>query len=1770
MSEAADKPDQAREPDSPAKPAEPPGPRPPAGRRRRKWRRRLTVTLVVIVAIVVLLRASVSFLLPPVLRRVARQYGLTASYDRLDLYAAGGDVGLWGLRFSPIEGGPPVIQTEYCRGSLSVLALFTGRLKVDRAEAEEAVLRLDRLPDGSIPLLQRILGPPQSTSPALPSAANSILPHSLDPPLKIDVLRLQSARVQVKDLAISPTTDVSLVVDLLVTDVGSLDKNTRLQMQVHSPEMLTALYVDATGASRNNQLDADLTLKMYGLNLRPAQAYLSAFQIRTTATDISAEGKGHFQLRLKPAAAAAAGAMPADFSASLSLNDLQLSSDMRTTGSIKNILIDAPTLTPGALRIAAINIRGVRANASRLKGGAFSFAGVEVGSSSPSARTKPPSASGPPPSAAKTATPIVELKKLRVEDVDLSFDDAATTDPAHLSLRVPSLEIDNVSTDPAQSGQPAAIKLQASAPGLVNDVRIDGHAKPADKLKTLDLNVAATGIAPQAAAPYLAALGLKSNLSSGQFNCTLTSQVQADPDGSIACGFKLANLRFSDQNRELVKLDHVEVRDASVSGDLSRIKLGLVSVEGPVVPMQRDAAGVLSIGGLEQARGGAVALNAAAPPVAQATTRPSSPLRLPAIEIDKLDWHGASFAVQDLRANDPLNLSVRNIDLDARNLMLDPAAARATPGSIHFAMNSPGVVDRLEVQGTITPKQDSLSFSLTGNGSGVTGKGLRPFLATLGIEPVLREGRLKFAASGSAREERGRVAADFSLTDVSFADGDSQWLGVGSVRVRDASFDGKALDVGAIQIDNPTAMVSRDGNGLISVAGIKQLAPRPTASLRAPATTQPSPTQLDLTLPVIARINSFKLSDASLHFRDDAVLPHTDLWATVALSADGLAAGEDAPAARFEAMIASPGIIDSLKAAGTLKASPKTQQIGFSVTGSGVRGQAIEPYLPRNARVRFNDGHFAAKVSAEIDRNPQGGSSGSLSITDASLSDGRSATPVGALRSLHVGVDRIDLPGKRIALNDVTVDGAELDAVQDSTGISLLGVTFAPQPLRPARPTRPAMEPVASERAADVAQVVREGREAAPLITLKKLAVNADRISFKSPSVAEDLALTHLSLATAAPIELLGNDPARRPPMEFRFSAGVGKLIDSVSLDASLAPFAAEPRARIDLNVGGIHGNELTTFLPGLKETLDGKDLSDGRLSAVAEARFSFTRRGPLGIDLTRDVTAEFELKDLMLSERGVERPLGGVGGIRGERIRFSPATGAVVAKSIEVTKPVAHVVRDADGIHFLGLTLKNPPPATQPAAPPAAESTPTVATAESARAARASAGGPGVRVDRLTVSDVDFSFEDRVSKPATILPINALDVEVTGLDSDARVQPKPIRFSAIVGAGPVALPPLQPKGGQAVEMRPAFAEASANGNLILVPKPSGYVKLSLSGFELGSIRGLAQEQNIKLTSGTFDFRADVRMQGTDSFNARLYPTFSNLRVTEPPKGPIERILKLPVPLDVGLAAVEDADGSITFPLNVPFQAGKLDGWTIIGSAVGSVSEVFGQAVVAAPVKAAKLLGNIAGLDTSSSHSKPIPPVLVAFGPGESELTLEQSQVLNRLLDRLHRDPTLEVTIQQTLAPKDVERVRQRSNPTVGDSLALAQWLRERKFELQSRQARLFSQVHAGIAAQDKRQTNDSLEALRATCIELKETEDGLDQVLALVGPGADRQSDRRTKAAALLLANLRLRSVQQYLLSSNVKSISERLRKSNATYNPNERLNSGEVTLVLVHRAKS
>ena len=89
------------------------------------------------------------------------------------------------------------------------------------------------------------------------------------------------------------------------------------------------------------------------------------------------------------------------------------------------------------------------------------------------------------------------------------------------------------------------------------------------------------------------------------------------------------------------------------------------------------------------------------------------------------------------------------------------------------------------------------------------------------------------------------------------------------------------------------------------------------------------------------------------------------------------------------------------------------------------------------------------------------------------------------------------------------------------------------------------------------------------------------------------------------------------------------------------------------------------------------------------------------------------------------------------------------------------------------------------------------------------------------------------------------------------------------------------------------------------------------------------------ITGGTFDGRVDVRMNGGDTFTAKAFPTLNEARLREGDNGPIRRTFHLPSPVDVVISTVEDADGSITFPLEIPIDAGKLDTGAVVASAVG-------------------------------------------------------------------------------------------------------------------------------------------------------------------------------------------------------------------------------------------
>jgi hypothetical protein len=70
-----------------------------------------------------------------------------------------------------------------------------------------------------------------------------------------------------------------------------------------------------------------------------------------------------------------------------------------------------------------------------------------------------------------------------------------------------------------------------------------------------------------------------------------------------------------------------------------------------------------------------------------------------------------------------------------------------------------------------------------------------------------------------------------------------------------------------------------------------------------------------------------------------------------------------------------------------------------------------------------------------------------------------------------------------------------------------------------------------------------------------------------------------------------------------------------------------------------------------------------------------------------------------------------------------------------------------------------------------------------------------------------------------------------------------------------------------------------------------------------------------------------------------------------------------------------------------------------------------------------------------------------------------------------------------------------------------------------------------------------------------------------LLRPGADRQSDRRTRAACLAIGQDRLLTVRDALLASGIPGIEGQIKVSHATFNAAAGASGGQVVIVLTHK---
>jgi len=1726
---------------TPAPPAKPP-------KRRRTWRQRTLLAFVALFLLVAILRMIVWVSLPLVLGRVFAFYNLSATYDRAELSVVDGNLNLYNLSVRPKEGGEPIAHADYIFGNIVPIELLRGRLHVLRAEVDGISLKVDRNADGSIPLLTRFA--PASNPVATNTPAAAPKPLILSSPLKIEGFRLLHVTAHIHDQHVSPALNTDLQLSVRVSDLGVPGKPTVFEVSVAADQLLDELALNGHAKAENDSLDAQMNVVIRGLHPKTAAGYLLPAGIQPAADTINMNMAA--ALTAAPSAATT-GAL----TGKLTIDNASARADGQQSIRVDHVSVDIDSFDSLALKIADVAVQGVHVKTARSKAGFLNACGIELVKPTQNAN---PSTTEPTTQPTAPAYAI-NVGSLQLRDCRLELDDQAVTPAAALAVQLDQLTIAS-----SASGGPLAVVGKLSIPGVATLVDLSGSASPFADTKTTSLKLRVSGVALTALKPYLDALDLESQYANGTFDCDLDANLKPTRSGEFSANAHLSKLRVAD-GTELLGLDDVAINN--VSADASRIHFDSIAISGPTLLIHRDASGAIGLLGVRtrkpvaSAGGASASTSTPQPTTTQATAVASK--AAPRLEIDKFIWHGVHVHLDDEGVTPPQIIGIDDVGVELTHLKLglDPDDYAQNTGKIKAWFAAPHFVDRFDLNGSVVPGPKALQLDFNGNGSGISPSALAPYLSPLGVQPLTTNGTLTFHAQVDVGHGGKTFSAGLAVDHIRYADAKQTLLAVDSLKVGNAALTNAANGAGNfaitdVVIDHPQARIERDTDGKLIVAGIKLIEkPRTTAPTRSPST-QPASEPSTPSAPLVVLLNALHIQNAELSWNDRAVKPPVSTSLTSNIDLMHLTLGQPGAPADLHVVASVPEAIRQLDISGQVSPAPAAQSAHLNVAAKGIVIGPLLQYLPPGITSTLADGSLQLTLDAALATVPKGGQSAKIAVSRLDYHDG--AASFLKVGNLTLACSRLDPDGGVIAIDELSTAGIECDVTQLPEGKTrLLGLQIAPVsvPAQKAAVDNNAAVDAASATVAVSAAQPTDTRNAAelvvaatkklPLITIQKLDLNVHRLALIDGSnpAAAPLAIEDLRVMNKAPIEWLGRDPESHPATLLQLTSRVAPMADQLALGIKISPFMLQPTVALDIAVTGIHGDGLTKLSPALQGRIDGSAMISGQLAAHVEATLKLARHSPIDFDLSHPYGAEFVASNVQYRSAPNTPVLAGLDELRSEGVHVIPHTGDISVKSIELTNVAATVIRDTDGIHALGMVLKSQSPATQPSTEPSvlvgAKKTHSnePEQTENGPTTKPSIPSNEIRIDHIVASGMNLRIEDRTTKPITVIPLTGLDAEIRDLSSLALYEGKPFRFSALINAGKINVPA---HSGTGVEDRDLFSQLTASGKIGLYPELNGWAKVALSGFDLAGINGEAAMAGITLTQGAFDMDVDLHFAPGNVINVNSKAILTDLKLAEPDDGPIRKSLGLSVPLNIAIAAAQDADGSITLPLNFPLKDFQPEG---IGSAAaGAVTSVLVTAIASTPLK-------VANIFAGPKVAIPEKPLTLDFAPGVVLPESQDQAQLTLLAQRMIKEPELQLNVAHTFGNQEQQTINARANPSADEAQNIAYGLRVHKLELSRLRAEVAGQAEAQLSLFDESNATATIDRLRSIDRELAITETALDRTYDILRPGAEKQADRRTRAVAIEIAKQRLAAIREMLRTAGVFDAETRVKLANPSPTP-------------------
>jgi Domain of Unknown Function (DUF748) len=1673
---------------------------------RRSWRYRLLRAGVILVALLVLVRVLLPVATPFILDSVAEDYGLAVEYDSLSLGILAGEVELRGLVVTRIDGGETVARLRLARVDVDTTSLFADRIVVDRVEVDGFELTLERDEAGRWPLLEALAQAP--SEPEEEEEEEERKPLSLDTPVEVRAVRVQDVRVHVRDAMTGFDTRIDATV--MLTDLGAADAPVRLEIEVAATNVLEALRVRGSASLSPNTLVADLDVRVRGLRPGPVATYLEPFGIRPTAELVE----------VGLASRVEATVIGEDsVSAQLTVRDVSVTADGATCASLGSLVVGAKEIGPTVVDLETVSVMGVRWRGARLGDGGFETCGFAL---VPVVATSEVAA---PPAATEEEGPVepmrLTLAELRIEDVRAVVSDPSRKRP--LDVRVIEMRLDGY-----EAGKTGPLDLHArlAAPGIVEEVRLEGRVAPFSEKMTVALDVKMTGIESEPFADGLAAAGVVTTFDRADVTCAITAE--AEIGDTIRAAFQLTDLkcRIGSDDLALGVLSVTEFGLAPESGD---ILIGGIALGGLAAALGRDAAGVLHGPGFRleppisaPANEGVVA-EAPAPAASEVTDSPR-------IEIYRLIVAGNEISFRDETTSPATDLDVSDIRLEIQDLVLgrEPAPARLGAG-----IEVPGVVERLSVSGTVSVGTASVAADLDVACVGITAERVDAYLAAAGLASEFESGDLKLHLA--ARIETGGEAleADLTIDRLELVDGGTELAGCDAVRVEGVSVGPERIEVGAVTIDRPRARVRRDAEGVLHLLGLRLIAPPPGPGSSPASRAGVSAASGEATPVPNVALDSFRLNGAQLRLTDESgaspvtVTPILDVTLGRTTFIDGQVSADG----RLVLVVAEEMTRLAVNAKAT--ATADSTHVEVDIEGEELRIGDLAAYLPPGLAVTLRDGRLRSRIEATIAKAEGGGRLIRAEVKDMDYRDGESETPLLAFDSLKIDVPRLDPDGGVIAIEEVSLSGLVTSAQKDTDGaLHLLGLELTTPPPGPsAIDDGPAVGTPAAPRAS-LRDRLRESAETAlPDVTVGRIDLRVSRLSFTDAAAPDPRPVTieNLRLHNPKPLAIRGETPEKSPPFVFEISGSISELVDSISIETSLGVFLDEPELDLAFALDGIQGAGLAQRVPALATMVDASQLRAARFGFTAHGVLRARRRHPLDFDLSNGFGVDMTVKNLALVN-GDGASLAGIEEVHVDVTRVDPASGDVHVKTVEIIGPHGDVTREPGGLRVMGLLLREQV---------AAEAGPSPsADRPDASATVPPAAGPEIRVDSIYVSNLKSRITDVSVTPPFRMPIEDLTLEVRGFTTRAFTKRLPITFMTLVRTGNIEV--FGDEEGKTVS---PLEEIAVSGRLALFPRLDGWVKAGVSALDLANLGGLAKGAGVDLAGGVLDLGTSVRFRDDGAMETSTKISLIDLDLSEAPDGPISRVLRLPAPLNVVLFVLEDAGGAIDIPLNVRVEEDGVSGGAITGQAIKVLALLIADAVASSPFKVLGTAGGLLGFGSEEELPSDEPPLVLGFAAGDVMLRTAERETMRALVERMADEDDLAIMMEHEPGRGDLERLHARANPSREDCLGLLGQLRRRKREVLRARVTAEADARAAVAAGSSKTMDAARRHLSSLDHELGRIEYALDSVAALLRPGSERQAARRTREASVALANIRLREVQRVLVEAGIENVDARVR---------------------------